>query len=127
MNGRLKIVGGAYINPAGEFEVVTGRGNTRAPMFPGPTWQYMKDVYHFLNSKETFLDVNEVRLLKTTSSKGLPTCTFSWLEPDYKIAMYLKPGGYVTVVMELPFADGSVELQGPSDDLVVVDDTSEEY
>lgn len=118
----MSLVGGARINPQGEFEVTIGKGPNQSHMLDGPLKQYTKDHFNFLTSPDTSRQIGGSLVTKNLTRNGLPTVAFTFLQ-DFRVSLFLKQPGYAVFVQELPFTEGALDGEvdegdyGPADEM----------
>lgn len=123
----MSLVGGARINPQGDFEISVGKGQQQAHMHLGPLKTYVKDYFDFLTSPDPSRQIGGSMVLKTLSRSGMPMVSFGFLEPDFRVSLFLKQPGYAVFVLELPFPVGALDLNAEDEpEAVEVDASGEE-
>lgn len=125
----MSLVGGARINPQGQFEVTVGKGANQARMNDGPVKTYIKDYFDFLTSPDASRQIGGSIVSKSLTRSNLLTVSFGFLEPDFRVSLFLKQAGYAVCVLELPFPVNAIDTMGNDEgqESTIEVDAGEEY
>lgn len=116
MTRGLSQVGGARINPLGMFEVTLGKSPNQSYMLEGPLKTHTKDYFDFLTSGDLQRQIGSTTAIKSMTRSGLPTVSFEFL--GFRVALFLKQPGYAVFVLELPFTQGALMVEGEEDESI---------